>query len=161
MVKKLILFLFFFITLISLTHAEITGQASYYADRFHGRKTASGEIFNMYEMTAAHRSLPFGTLLYVTNLSNNKSIVVRVTDRGPYAKKRILDLSYAAANELGFVNNGVTNVKIRELSLNEEYLQPIDPGQPELLAVTEETVIDVNMLVSFCVDFLKVRDNIL
>lgn len=90
------------------------GQASYYAKRFHGRPTANGEVYDSARYTAAHKTLPFGTKLKVTNLQNDKSVVVTVNDRGPHHKNRIIDLSKAAARELGFLNRGTTKVKIEE-----------------------------------------------
>lgn len=87
------------------------GQASWYGGRFHGRRTANGERFDMHAQTAAHRTLPFGTLLLVTNLSNGKATLVRVTDRGPYAHGRSLDVSWAAAEALGMVHSGVARVR--------------------------------------------------
>ncbi len=88
------------------------GKASYYADRFHGRLTANGERFNMHELTAAHKSLPFGSMVRVTNLSNGKKVLVRINDRGPYIKGRIIDLSLEAAKEIDLLKKGVTNVRI-------------------------------------------------
>ncbi len=88
------------------------GLASYYAEEFHGRKTASGEIYNMWDFSCAHKKLPFGTELKVTNLENNKSILVRVNDRGPFVKGRIIDLSYAAAKKIGMLGQGVIKVKL-------------------------------------------------
>lgn len=79
---------------------EISGTASHYAHRFNNRRTASGEKFDINEFTAAHRKLPFGTIIRVTNLANDKSVLVRVNDRGPHIRKRVLDLSYAAAKEI-------------------------------------------------------------
>src|SRR5687768_12194400 len=78
------------------------GKASWYGKQFHGRTTANGEEYNMFHFTAAHRTLPLGTWVKVTNLKNGKSVVVRINDRGPYAGNRIIDLSYAAAQSLGF-----------------------------------------------------------
>ena len=89
-----------------------TGKASWYGKKFHGRKTANGEVYNMYAMTAAHKTLPLGTWVRVYNLSNNKSIVVRVNDRGPFVQGRIIDLSYTAAQKLGVVGPGTAPVKI-------------------------------------------------
>lgn len=86
------------------------GRASFYADEFHGRKTASGETFNMHEYTCASRSLPFGTFLKVTNLDNKKSVTVRVNDRGPFVKGRHLDLAKGAAKRIGIT--GVSRVRI-------------------------------------------------
>jgi rare lipoprotein A len=88
------------------------GVASYYGKKFHGRTTANGERFDMYEMTAAHRGLPLGTLVRVTNIKNGRCIQVRVNDRGPYIKGRVLDLSYGAARKLGMIHDGTTKVKI-------------------------------------------------
>ncbi len=89
-----------------------TGIASWYGKKFHGRLTASGEVYNMYQRTAAHRILPMQTWLVVTNLDNNKTTRVRVNDRGPFVKNRILDLSYQAAKELGMIGPGTARVRI-------------------------------------------------
>ena len=92
------------------------GVASFYAHKYHGRKTASGEKYNMHEMTAAHRRLPFGSKVRVTNLSNNSSVVVRVNDRGPFVKGRVIDLSLAAAKKLDMVRTGVAKVEVVPMS---------------------------------------------
>jgi len=89
------------------------GIASYYGKKFHHRKTASGEIFNNNLMTAAHRTLPFGTNVVVTNLANGKSVKVRINDRGPFIKKRIIDLSRAAFRKIENLRKGVVRVEIR------------------------------------------------
>ncbi len=100
------------------TTARVTGQphqtgaASYYADKFHGRKTASGETFDNGELTMAHRTLPLGTLVKVTNLANNTSVVVRVNDRGPYSGGRVADLSRAAAEKLKMIQRGIVDVAL-------------------------------------------------
>ena len=91
------------------------GKASYYGARHHGRKTASGERFNKNALTAAHRSLPFGTVVRVTNLNNQQSIIVRINDRGPFAKGRIIDLSEQAAREINMIRAGVAQVKVELL----------------------------------------------
>ncbi len=91
---------------------EQSGKASYYATYLEGRRTANGAIFSNNQLTAAHKTLPFGTCLVVTNLSNNKQVVVTINDRGPYIKGRIIDLSQAAAQQLGFIHQGITQVKI-------------------------------------------------
>ncbi|MGQ9644543.1 MAG: septal ring lytic transglycosylase RlpA family protein [Ignavibacterium sp.] len=88
------------------------GIASYYADEYHGKKTASGEIYNMNDYTAAHPSLPFGVFLLVKNLMNNKSVIVRVNDRMPDFKNRVIDLSLAAAKKLEMISEGTVEVKI-------------------------------------------------
>jgi rare lipoprotein A len=117
-----------------------TGTASWYGKEFHGRKTANGEIFDMYGISAAHRILPLGTTIRVTNLDNYKSINVRVNDRGPFARNRVLDLSYGAAKELGFVAQGTARVKI-------EALEPIqDPGQYTVQAAVFAEMENARML---------------
>ena len=94
-----------------------TGEASWYGKAHHGHRTASGEIFDMYRLTAAHPSLPFGSRVRVTNLRNGRSVEVRVNDRGPIAAGRIIDLSYAAARDLVAVADGTIPVRIRLLSV--------------------------------------------
>jgi rare lipoprotein A len=91
---------------------SMVGTASYYGPGFHGRRTASGETFDMNELVAAHRTLPLGTVARVTNLTNGRSVVVRINDRGPYIRGRILDLSKGAARALRFVQRGKTRVRI-------------------------------------------------
>jgi rare lipoprotein A (peptidoglycan hydrolase) len=92
-----------------------SGIASWYGGEFHNKATANGEIYNKGDLTAAHRTLPLPSLVKVTNLRNNKSIVVRVNDRGPFSNKRIIDVSESVAEKLGFKNQGTTNVKIELL----------------------------------------------
>ncbi len=91
------------------------GKASYYGTDFHGKKTASGEIFDMHQLTAAHRWFPFGTICRVVNLNNRKSVVVRINDRGPFVRDRIIDLSYEAAKAIGAIGEGVIDVRIEVL----------------------------------------------
>lgn len=86
--------------------------ASYYADKYHGRKTSNGEVFNMYDLTAAHKTLPFNTKVKVTNLSNGKSVIVRINDRGPFVKGREIDLSKAAAVKIGMIKSGTAKVSL-------------------------------------------------
>ncbi len=93
-------------------HSE-SGQASYYGNEFHGRKTANGERFDQGKLTAAHRTLPFGTRVKVTNTQNGKSVVVRVNDRGPFVKGRVIDLSSSAFKSLASLNAGVVPVRIQ------------------------------------------------
>ena len=99
-------------SLFSKNVRTVRGKASFYASKFHGRRTSNGEIFSNNKMTAAHLKLPFGTMVKVTNLSNGRTVVVRVNDRGPHSKVLIIDLSQAAAKKLGFFSKGVTNVEI-------------------------------------------------
>ncbi len=89
-----------------------TGIASYYGKALHGRKTSSGERFDMYKMTCAHRTLPFGTILNVRDIKTGRSVQVRVTDRGPFGRGRIVDLSLAAARELGIESRGIAQVEV-------------------------------------------------
>ena len=98
--------------------SPLRGKASYYGmgDGFAGRKTANGEIFDPNQLTAAHRTLPLGTRVRVTNLDNGKQVVVRINDRGPYVSWRIIDLSVAAARQLGMMHSGVANVKLEPLN---------------------------------------------
>ena len=97
---------------VSTKNAYQIGLASYYGKKFHGRKTANGETFNMYKLTAAHRVLPLGTMIMVTNLENGRWVEVKVNDRGPFVEGRILDLSFAAGLELEMVKRGTAKVMI-------------------------------------------------
>lgn len=94
---------------------EEVGMASWYGDRFHGRPTATGEPFDMNALTAAHKTLPLPGLVEVTNLANGRSVVLRINDRGPFVDGRIIDLSRAAAQELGLLDQGVGRVRVRYL----------------------------------------------
>ncbi|GAB3890310.1 hypothetical protein GCM10028803_00980 [Larkinella knui] len=101
------------------------GKASFYSKRFHGKKTSSGERYQNEKLTAAHISLPMNTMVEVTNLANNQSVVVRINDRGPHGGKgRIIDLAYAAAKTLGIVKTGIANVAIRVVGHNRKSLDP-------------------------------------
>src|SRR5262245_27361001 len=93
--------------------APQVGMASFYGKAHQGRRTASGERFDMHALTAAHRTLPFGTRVKVTNLGNGRSVVVRINDRGPYAEGRVIDLSEAAARELRFLGSGTARVRLK------------------------------------------------
>ena len=99
----------------SVSKFKQTGLASWYGRKFHGRKTASGETFDMNALTAAHRSLPLNCYVKVTNKTNGKSVVVKVNDRGPFHGNRVMDLSYGAAKQLGITNKGVGNVSIERV----------------------------------------------
>ncbi|KAF0151209.1 MAG: rare lipoprotein A [Ignavibacteria bacterium] len=94
--------------------------ASWYGPRFHGKTTANGEIYNQMALTAAHKSLPFGTLLQITNPRNGKSVIVRINDRGPYIEGRELDLSKGTAKTLGIIQKGVVRVKVQQVVINSE-----------------------------------------
>ncbi len=112
--KQLIIFIVAILTLtLAPTPAEaqaLTGDATYYGNRWHGRRTSSGELYNKDSLTCAHRTLPFGTVLRVRNTRNNKEVLVRVTDRGPFRRGAIVDLSMAAAKEIDMVRAGVVPV---------------------------------------------------
>ena len=103
------------------------GQASWYGPGFHGRPTASGAVFDQRRLTAAHRRLPLGSHVTVTNLENGRSISVAINDRGPYARGRVLDLSKEAARRLGMVTDGVVRVRIEA---TRQQLASADPGAP-------------------------------
>ncbi len=94
---------------------KMVGKASWYGKKFHGRKTASGEKYDMYAFTAAHKTLPFHSVVRVTDPKTRKSVVVRVTDRGPFSKGRVIDLSYGAASDLGMIKAGILPVRIEVL----------------------------------------------
>lgn len=137
--------------------------ASYYGEAFNGRPTSSGEIFDMNAYTAAHKTLPFGTFLEVTNLENGKKVVVRVNDRGPFVPNREIDLSKAAAKSLGMISRGITRVSIKRVdSLDHAALvattdvysdtttesapkgaHPVTDSQPEAVPVQKEAVSDI------------------
>lgn len=95
------------------------GVSSYYGEDFHGKLTANGEVYDMYGLTAAHKKLPLNTIIRVTNLDNDKSLILRINDRGPFVKGRILDCSYGAALKLGFLGKGTTKVKIEILEIGD------------------------------------------
>lgn len=124
---KRILALFALLTLSSISvFAQKTeeGMASFYADKFNGKKTANGETYHHAKKTAAHRTLPFGTIVKVTNLENQKQVIVRINDRGPFKKNRIIDLSKSAAQSLGFVSKGLTKVRIEVVGSLDDFDKP-------------------------------------
>ena len=109
--KSLLTFLFCSFVLVGFSQIQ-SGKASFYADKFEGAPTASGEKYKHNKLTAAHKTLPFGTKVRVTNIENNKTVEVVINDRGPYVEGRIIDLSKSAAEQLGFINRGITEVQI-------------------------------------------------
>ncbi|MBR5296797.1 MAG: septal ring lytic transglycosylase RlpA family protein [Parabacteroides sp.] len=135
----IILLLTLFISFGEDIYGQEEGLASFYHTRFHGRKSASGEIHNANDLTAAHRTLPFGTYLRVTNLSNMKRVVVRVTDRGPYRKTRIIDVSSKAAEILEFKKKGVTCVRI-EVVPSDLDLRLLDMLYPQIPLLDVESL---------------------
>ena len=132
---KILLFYFFFITNSffgigqkAILGAEKEGTCSFYSDKFDGLPTSNGEKYNKNEYTAAHKWLPFNTLLAVFNLKTNQYVIVRVTDRGPHTRNRLIDISMAAAVALGIKKLGLAQVKIKVIGFNNfQYLEPIDP----------------------------------
>lgn len=114
------------------------GIASWYGEQFHGKQAANGEIFDMGALTAAHRTLPLGSMIRVTNLTNGKHVRVRINDRGPYVNGRILDLSLAAADRLGMVDGGVSVIQ----------LEVIGDRRPDFMLAAEESARSTSPLVS-------------
>jgi rare lipoprotein A len=116
---KNLLLLAIFISMAGATFGQVqTGKASFYADKFEGVQTASGEKYKRKKLTGAHKTLPFGTKVRITNLQNNQTVEILINDRGPYVEGRIVDVSKAAAEKLGFINQGIAEVR----------LEVIDPG---------------------------------
>lgn len=101
----------------SVPKSLLRGVASWYGEGFHGHQTASGDTYDMYAMTACHPTLPFGTLVRVVNNRNHRSVVVRITDRGPFEEGRVIDLSYAAARELGMMRRGIAPVTLHVMAM--------------------------------------------
>ena len=119
-----------------------TGTASWYGDPFHGRKTSNGETYDMYQMSAAHKHLPLPTFIEVTNLRNNKTVVLRVNDRGPFVGDRVLDLSFAAAKELDVIQSGTAPVSIRaldDLNFSEDQSRQLIPNKANYIQVASFT----------------------
>jgi rare lipoprotein A len=137
-----ILFIVFSFCSISFIEEEYYGSASYYADKFQGKKTSSGELYDKNEYTCAHRTLPFGTLLEVTNLANDSTVIVKVNDRGPYSKSRLIDVSKAAAIDLDMIRGGVIKVKIEVLP--EDYEAPADTVylDPEMVIPATDVILE-------------------
>jgi len=127
--KRSFLFIAFFycFLLYSFSQNQI-GYASYYANSFHGKKSANGETHDSEDLTAAHRTFAFGTFVRVVNLKNNKAVVVRITDRGPFSHSRIIDVSYAAAKKLDIIRQGVAKVEIENIG---------DPSQFKITRLME------------------------
>ncbi|MDH5692294.1 MAG: septal ring lytic transglycosylase RlpA family protein [Gammaproteobacteria bacterium] len=117
-------------TLNSSKNYRVEGIASWYGSKFHGRQTSNGEVYDMFAMTAAHKTLPLPTYVKVRNLENNRSVIVRVNDQGPFHGNRIIDLSYTAAYKLGMLGKGVARVELTALD-------PREPATPEILLVKQ------------------------
>ncbi|HEY9008162.1 MAG TPA: septal ring lytic transglycosylase RlpA family protein [Ohtaekwangia sp.] len=134
--RRIFFTLFFYFLLIASFAQVQTGKASFYADKFDGVTTASGEKYRHNKLTGAHKTLPFGTKVRVTNLANNKSVEVTINDRGPWVEGRIIDLSRKAAEELGFTNKGVADVKLEIVDPGDG--KTSDPGRPIEHVMVEE-----------------------
>ncbi len=119
------------------------GTASWYGPEFHGKKTASGEVFDMTDLTAAHKELALGTTCIVTNLRNNKSVTVRINDRGPFVKDRVIDLSYAAAKVVGMIDTGTAPVRVEVLAGGDTIA-----GEPVVVPAVVETPIETEIIAS-------------
>ncbi|MDC0602471.1 septal ring lytic transglycosylase RlpA family protein [Aliiglaciecola sp.] len=122
---------------------EKTGIASWYGQKFHGHLTANGEVYNMFAMSAAHKTLPLPSFVRVTNLANGKQAIVRINDRGPFHQKRIIDLSYAAAMKIGVLDTGTAKVKVEVMHVDEQGTlvvgnQSPTPPQPTLGPATSQ-----------------------
>lgn len=126
---------------VSLGKTE-TGRASYYSTRFHGKKTSFGEVHKSSELSAAHRTYPYNTMLEVTNLDNDKKVIVRVNDRGPYSKNRLVDISKEAAKQLGMITQGVGNVSIKVVGMEGMVLldknEEIDPKSGRIVYLNKD-----------------------
>ena len=134
--SKLVLIVLLCCCSLSVDAQTLTGKASFYGKMFHGRKTASGKVYDMYKYTCAHKTLPFGTMLKVTNKTNGKTVTVEVTDRGPYVKGRIIDLSVAAAMDLDMMKAGVVAVEAEIIKKDENTTKSsarLILSEPELL----------------------------
>jgi rare lipoprotein A len=115
-------------------------KASYYANKFHGRKTASGDLYHKDSLTCAHKTLPFGTILKVRNPKNDKEVFVKVTDRGPFIKGRTIDLSLAAAKKLGVIHHGVATVEFTRMENLDRI--PMDENYEERIVLQDSLIID-------------------
>lgn len=144
MKNAIILLLLFFVSITNLNAQIQSGKASFYADKFEGRTTASGEKYKHNKLTAAHKTLPFGTKVRVTNLANNKSVEVVVNDRGPYVDGRIIDLSKSAAEMLDFVNQGLAEVRMEVIDAGDGKGKT-QPVSIEKVSVDEKEFYDLSI----------------
>ncbi len=121
----------------SSTESSNCGVATYYADLFQGRRTASGELYDKNKLTAAHRTLPMGTKIKITRTDNHKSVVVRINDRGPYARNRMLDISKSAAEKIGLLRTGKATVKLEIIDKNNK-VALTEENADELIAILND-----------------------
>lgn len=135
--KNVFLFFYFAASLLNISHTgkkTLHGKASYYARKFEGKRTSSGQKYRANRLTAAHRTLPFGTILEVTNQSNGSKAIVRVNDRGPHTRSRVIDVSYKAAKQLGLLSKGSAHVRIKVLSLGSGALLADEESEEDTLS---------------------------
>jgi len=142
-----------------------TGTASWYGSKFHGHQTSNGEVYNMYSMTAAHKSLPIPTYVKVTNLNNGRHVIVRVNDRGPFHGDRLIDLSYAAATKLGYAKLGTARVRIEAIDPVAWQREKSQLNQPAPLAkpnysVVPAAVVDANLTEKQTAQSATIDDNL-
>ncbi len=124
-IKKILFFvaaLFLLLETVAQQVESTKGRASFYSSSLHGRRTSDGSRYHRDSLTCAHRTLPFGTLLKVRNTANNKEVIVRVTDRGPHVRGRVVDLSFAAAKEINMISSGIANVEVEQVDAEEARL---------------------------------------
>ena len=142
-----IILLFIALQSVGVAWGQEEGLASYYHERFHGRKSSSGRIHDKDELVAAHRTYPFGTFLRVTNLDNMNTVIVCVTDRGPHRRKRIIDVSSSAAEILGFKKKGIARVRIEEVPgpIDLRWLELIYPKPAPYLQPKEQPAAPYHM----------------
>ncbi|RHU30508.1 MULTISPECIES: septal ring lytic transglycosylase RlpA family protein [unclassified Parabacteroides] len=142
-----IILLFIALQSVGVAWGQEEGLASYYHERFHGRKSSSGRIHDKDELVAAHRTYPFGTYLRVTNLDNMNTVIVCVTDRGPHRRKRIIDVSSSAAEILGFKKKGIARVRIEEVPgpIDLRWLELIYPKPAPYLQPKEQPAAPYHM----------------
>ena len=146
--KRLFLTLLCF-SCFAISFAQVqTGKASFYADKFEGIQTASGEKYRHNKLTGAHKTLPFGTKVRITNLANDKTVEVTINDRGPYVEGRIIDVSKSAAEELGFLNNGLADVKL-------EVVDPGDGKAKDMGRTIDQVTVDEKEFYEFEISRLK------
>lgn len=158
------IFLSINMSLSALTLYKNDVTASFYAEKFHGKRTSNGEIFNMNDLTCAHKSLPFNTILKVTNLSNGKSVQVRVNDRGPFVTGREIDLSKAAAKKIGMITSGTAKVKIQivKIGKNDKLSQQTAKSATKIMEKIEpkkQVQINSNKMYEIQIGSYSVKDN--
>lgn len=118
----------------------LEGKASFYGPKFHGKQTANGEKMDKFGLTCAHKTLPFGTMLEVTNLANGKRVIVRVNDRGPFSGSRIIDISYEAAKTINMISSGIQRVQVMTVGCcGEVYLNTLPPPNAEIIIPADST----------------------